>query len=60
MTIIVIRLRLTPLGPDTGSARGLRGGAFSDFVQYVRSARRHDYWPGLRNHDIGVRLLRIR
>ena len=52
--------RVDPLGPRTGSNRVIRGGSFSNFAQYVRSAFRISSSPDRRIVAIGVRLLRIR
>ena len=52
--------RVDPLGPSSGSRRVIRGGSFSFFAQYVRSAERYRHLPGDRHGDVGVRLLRIR
>ena len=51
---------MDPTGPTTGSKRVLRGGDFSDPVQYLRSATRHQEPPDALSPYYGVRLLRIR
>ena len=52
--------RVDPPGPDTGSYRVRRGGAFDDDARSVRAANRGYRSPGLRYYAIGVRLVRIR
>ena len=47
-----------PVGPLTGSYRVVRGGCFSDYARYVRSANRSDSSPGPRYGPLGFRLLR--
>ena len=46
-----------PRGPQTGSYRVLRGGSWSSFARGCRVSRRYDYDPGLRNFNIGFRLV---
>ena len=53
-------LEVDPAGPTTGSKRVLRGGDFSDPVQYLRSAARHQKPPDTLSPYYGARLLRIR
>ncbi len=45
------------LGPETGSARVLRGGSWYDDAEFCRSAYRNDYPPYLRLNYIGFRLV---
>ena len=52
--------QVDPPGPDSGSYRVLRGGAFGGYARSVRSAYRDRISPGDRYGSIGVRLLRIR
>ena len=52
--------RVDPPGPDTGSARVVRGGNFFYDAHGLRSAYRVYVAPGVSNDNIGVRLLRIR
>ena len=51
--------RVDPPGPNTGSARVLRGGYVYSGAQYLRSAFRHGDSPGYRSGGVGARLLRI-
>jgi formylglycine-generating enzyme required for sulfatase activity len=44
-----------PQGPDSGDARGLRGGSWDIIRNYVRSAIRNGYSPGDRDNDVGFR-----
>jgi len=44
-----------PTGPETGSNRVLRGGAWSGTIQYSRAAVRNDIFIELRNVDVGIR-----
>lgn len=53
-------LEVDPVGPTNGSKRVLRGGDFSDPVQYLRAAVRHQKPPDTRSPYYGARLLRIR
>jgi sulfatase modifying factor 1 len=46
-----------PGGPETGSDRVLRGGSWSDYAQYCRSAYRSYDFPGVRTSLIGFRLV---
>jgi formylglycine-generating enzyme required for sulfatase activity len=50
-------LARNPQGPDTGEYRVLRGGAFSDWVGYVRCAFRDWIFPYLRLRDSGFRVV---
>ena len=52
--------QVDPPGPTSGSFRVLRGGAFLNFAQDLRSAIRYRYSPGARYFGVGARLLRIR
>jgi formylglycine-generating enzyme required for sulfatase activity len=45
-------------GPASGSARVNRGGSWDIPPLNARVAYRYDYAPGLRDYDLGVRLLR--
>ncbi len=47
-----------PAGPDTGTSRVLRGGAFGTAADYLRSARRYGFEPHLRQLNFGVRPVR--
>ncbi|MFU8804992.1 MAG: formylglycine-generating enzyme family protein [Bradymonadaceae bacterium] len=47
-----------PLGPETGSARRMRGGAFASAGQYLRVAYRTGMAPHGRWNNIGFRLVR--
>ena len=47
-----------PKGPDKGSSRVARGGAWVSTPLYVRSARRNGADPGLRDNYLGFRLAR--
>jgi len=49
-----------PTGATTGSDRVIRGGSWSDFAQYCRSAYRHDDDPSYRFSACGVRLSLVR
>jgi formylglycine-generating enzyme required for sulfatase activity len=44
-----------PTGPETGQYRVLRGGAWNDHGQVVRTAIRGDFEPGPRNNNVGFR-----
>ena len=46
-----------PTGPETGSYRVVRGGSWSDFAGFCRSATRDDYPPGTGSYFIGFRLV---
>ena len=59
VTIIIVRLGLTPWGLTTGSSRVLRGAHFGHDAWGLRSALRYAYSPGTRS-AYGVRLVRIR
>ena len=48
--------QVDPQGPQTGDDRVLRGGSWSNFGRYVRSARRRRYGPGERFDRSGFRL----
>jgi formylglycine-generating enzyme required for sulfatase activity len=47
-----------PTGPAEGSNRVLRGGAWINVREYMRSAQRYHSWPGHRYYGIGFRLVR--
>ena len=47
-----------PVGPDIGSYRILRGGAWPDYFEYCRAANRDNCSPDYRNNLIGFRLSR--
>jgi formylglycine-generating enzyme required for sulfatase activity len=46
-----------PLGPPDGSTRVLRGGRWSDYPYYFRSASHNIYSPTTRHHFVGFRVL---
>lgn len=48
-----------PAGPDSGSSRALRGGAFSNNQRYVRCAARHGYYPSNRHGFDGFRVVLV-
>ena len=48
-----------PTGPESGSYRVIRGGAWRYDAGYCRSAYRSDWPPGARNDDAGFRVVRI-
>ncbi|MCL2004825.1 MAG: formylglycine-generating enzyme family protein [Planctomycetaceae bacterium] len=45
-----------PMGPDRGSYRVLRGGCWSDFVEFCRSGSRSHCDPAYRYYGFGLRL----
>ncbi len=47
-----------PVGPENGSGRVVRGGGWSSFAQYCRSASRGYGTPDDRSYDLGFRLVR--
>ncbi len=47
-----------PTGPETGSARVLRGGSWFSYARYCRSADRYGIASGYRSAFIGFRLVR--
>jgi formylglycine-generating enzyme required for sulfatase activity len=49
-----------PTGPASGSGRVLRGGSWSTFTTFLRSATRINDDPTLRNADFGFRVLSVR
>ncbi|MFH1571699.1 MAG: formylglycine-generating enzyme family protein, partial [Gemmatimonadota bacterium] len=51
---------LSPVGPATGTARVTRGGSFSRFARFTRSADRLAQPPGYQYYDLGARLVRGR
>ncbi len=50
--------QIYPTGPDDGSFRVLRGGAFFNSPRYLRSAYRFRFVPEDRNGDFGFRCVR--
>ncbi len=46
-----------PRGPNSGSARVLRGGSWDSTANYCRSAQRYDSDPSVRDCDFGFRLV---
>ena len=46
-----------PIGPATGSSRVIRGGGWGNPAGRCRSADRGDALPGLRNRNVGFRLV---
>jgi formylglycine-generating enzyme required for sulfatase activity len=51
-------ISVTDPGPSSGSSRVFRGGSWSNYGQYCRSARRDGNSPGYRDGHIGLRLKR--
>ncbi len=49
---------IDPAGPETGTVRVLRGGAYGTAADYLRSARRYGFDPALRQLNFGVRPVR--
>ncbi|MDM8522808.1 SUMF1/EgtB/PvdO family nonheme iron enzyme [Desulfococcaceae bacterium HSG8] len=49
---------VNPTGAETGSLRVFRGGYFGNTARYCRCALRNHYRPGLRDYDLGFRLVR--
>jgi formylglycine-generating enzyme required for sulfatase activity len=49
--------QVDPTGPKQRDNRVVRGGGWNSNALYVRSAHRADCWPGLRDGDLGFRLL---
>lgn len=47
-----------PLGPDFGSSRGLRGGAYDNADRFLRSSFRDSISPTISTIDIGFRVVR--
>ena len=47
-----------PTGPSTGRDRVYRGGSWNEGARYLRSALRIDDSLGIRNYDLGFRLVR--
>ncbi len=45
-----------PEGPAAGAERVLRGGSFADLAEDCRSAFRHHFEPGGRDHTVGLRV----
>jgi formylglycine-generating enzyme required for sulfatase activity len=50
------RAVVDPRGSEAGVERVLRGGSWTDLAQDCRSARRHNFEPGGRDHTVGFRL----
>ncbi|MCP4695399.1 MAG: SUMF1/EgtB/PvdO family nonheme iron enzyme, partial [Gammaproteobacteria bacterium] len=50
--------QMNPTGPDTGSARVIRGGSWDDITLLCHSAVRNRYGPGYRVGYLGFRLAR--
>ncbi len=50
--------QVDPAGPDTGSRRTRRGGAFSYYDFYCRITSRSGYSPSYRNENLGLRIAR--
>jgi len=48
-----------PVGPPRGGVRVFRGGSWSDFARYCRSAERLRYRPVGRFHDLGFRVAAV-
>lgn len=46
---------LNPLGPDTGTSRVVRGGAWNSDLRNIRTANRYNYGPTGRENFIGFR-----
>jgi len=49
---------INPAGPDTGSYKVARGGAWNDFPKHIRSAYRSANAPDVGTYGIGIRLAR--
>ncbi|MFZ3229530.1 MAG: SUMF1/EgtB/PvdO family nonheme iron enzyme [Pseudobdellovibrio sp.] len=49
---------IDPQGPQTGSARVMRGGCWGNGARYLSSGFRDYYSPGDRHYDVGFRLVR--
>jgi len=47
-----------PTGPSGGSYRVFRGGGWSNFARFCRSADRNRDTPGSRSFSLGLRLAR--
>jgi formylglycine-generating enzyme required for sulfatase activity len=45
-----------PTGPTAGSARVLRGGDWSNYAQYCRSAFRYNAYPAYAINGVGFRV----
>jgi formylglycine-generating enzyme required for sulfatase activity len=50
--------RNNPKGPESGSSKIIRGGAWNSSAKYCRSANRDRNWPGARYDNLGFRLIR--
>jgi formylglycine-generating enzyme required for sulfatase activity len=48
-----------PQGPSSGSGRVLRGGSWSHYARYCRTAHRHNRRPDARNYYNGFRLVLV-
>ena len=46
-----------PIGSSIGSSRVVRGGSWSSYVSNLRSAKRHDFNPNIKDYDIGFRVV---
>jgi eukaryotic-like serine/threonine-protein kinase len=44
-----------PLGPDSGTDRGLRGGSWNNSDRYIRTAQRYSNIPAYWYYDVGFR-----
>jgi len=53
------KLTIDTEGPTEGSGRVLRGGSWSNFARYERSAFRYAHGPGNRDSYLGFRLARV-
>jgi len=49
--------RTNPQGPGSGADRVYRGGSWNFGATHVRSALRNRNWPGIRNYNLGFRLV---
>lgn len=54
------RRQVDPTGPESGSARIMRGGGFVNHARNVRSGKRFSHEPSLRYSALGARLVRTR
>jgi formylglycine-generating enzyme required for sulfatase activity len=51
-------VKSNPIGPEVGSERVLRGGAWNDYARFVRAALRDGDVPGFRYYGVGFRVAR--